>query len=152
VEHLNSMRWSSKGRVSRLDTSTLDVHRDDGTGAKSQEPKHHDDNEVSKAQRGICMGGAMKQDAIAFIGGKEMGNGLFDFRVRQICCDVFSEIALEGQVMKELPQGPDRSAPFSHGSGGPVISDEVGKVSVCDGLDSRKAIGFKELTEFNDSY
>ena len=92
----------------------------------------------------------MKQDAIVFIDGKEMGNGLLDFRVGQICCDVFFEIALEGQVMKELPQCPDPCL-FHMNGRRLVISDECGKVSVCEGPDSRKTIGFKELIEFIES-
>ena len=89
----------------------------------------------------------MKQDAVVFIDGKEMGNGLLDFRVRQICCDVFSEIPLEGQIMKELPQCPDPCL-FHMNGRRLVISDEGGKMSICDGSDSRKTVGFKELIEF----
>ena len=81
----------------------------------------------------------MKQDAVVFIDGKEVWNGLLDFGVRQICRDVFSEIALKSQVMKELPQCPDPCL-FHMNGGSLVISDEGGNVSICDGSDSRKAI------------
>jgi hypothetical protein len=85
------------------------------------------------------MGGAMKQDAVVFIDSKEMGNGLLDFGVRQICCDIFSEIPLEGQVIKELPQCPDPCL-FHMNGWRLVISDEGGKMGICDGPDSGKAL------------